>query len=101
MLSIMTAEHVYVSTACHHGLHGSCRQTCKFCDTSCACTQCQHPAPEDAVPWVDQARSLAADLLALVPSPLLAAAGLQRRITDDPDLFWIRGETQPPGHWRQ
>lgn len=31
------AAHVYVSTACHHGLHDRCRQSCKFCAVACAC----------------------------------------------------------------
>ncbi len=31
------AKHVYVSTACQHGLHDRCRQQCKFCETPCLC----------------------------------------------------------------
>lgn len=30
-------DHFYVSTACQHGLHRRCRQTCKFCHTPCIC----------------------------------------------------------------
>jgi predicted site-specific integrase-resolvase len=30
-------SHVYVSTACQHGLHGECREKCKFCGNSCQC----------------------------------------------------------------
>lgn len=29
--------HIYLSTACHHGIHSECRQQCKFCGTTCAC----------------------------------------------------------------
>ena len=27
--------HDYLSTACHHGLCGDCRVTCKFCKAQC------------------------------------------------------------------
>lgn len=33
----MAEEHDYLSTACHHGLHDRCRQSCKFCGTKCQC----------------------------------------------------------------
>jgi hypothetical protein len=33
-----TGEHHYLSTACHHELHESCRRTCKFCEAECLCT---------------------------------------------------------------
>lgn len=36
-------EHVYISTACYHGLHDRCRQSCKFCSTPCQCS-CGHKA---------------------------------------------------------
>lgn len=36
-------EHVYISTACYHGLHDRCRQSCKFCSTPCRCS-CGHKA---------------------------------------------------------
>lgn len=31
------ATHVYVSTACLHGLHDRCRLQCKFCPSTCHC----------------------------------------------------------------
>lgn len=35
----MDAEiHVYLSTACFHELHESCRETCKYCSIPCVCT---------------------------------------------------------------
>lgn len=36
--------HHYLSTACYHGHHNQCRQTCKFCPAECRCT-C-HPLTE-------------------------------------------------------
>lgn len=30
-------DHLYVSTACQHGLHGHCRERCKYCDALCLC----------------------------------------------------------------
>lgn len=50
-------EHSYVSTACEHGLHGRCRRTCKFCDSSCICL-C-HRGVEAEVSAVDDARAVA------------------------------------------
>lgn len=41
----MTDGHAYVSTACEHRLHASCRQVCKFCPTSCRC-ECHAPVVE-------------------------------------------------------
>lgn len=32
-----TRRHVYVSTACQHELHATCRLTCKFCAAPCRC----------------------------------------------------------------
>jgi hypothetical protein len=92
--------HAYVSTACHHGECGTCRNTCKYCNVPCS-HGC-HPASGTALPepWVDQARGIARDLLRYglstgeaVPPDLL------HRITDDPALFWLRGEAAPPGEW--
>lgn len=34
----MARKHRYVSTACLHGLHSRCRDTCKFCGEPCHCT---------------------------------------------------------------
>jgi len=92
--------HAYVSTACHHGECGACRNTCKYCDAPCS-HGC-HPAsgPPLPEPWVDQARDIARELLRCglgtgeaVPPELL------HRIASDPALFWLRGETAPPGKW--
>lgn len=33
----MTDGHAYVSTACQHALHATCRATCKFCPAACRC----------------------------------------------------------------
>lgn len=30
--------HVYLSTACLHGLHDKCRETCKYCQAKCICS---------------------------------------------------------------
>lgn len=95
--------HHYVSTACLHGLcDGRCRATCKFCDAPCE-HDC-HPQRGDAVlpvPWVDQARDLTREMFAAVqaaPGDVLPDE-LRQRIAADPDLFWLRGEEQPPGQW--
>lgn len=29
--------HDYLSTACYHGAHASCRIRCKYCDVGCRC----------------------------------------------------------------
>jgi hypothetical protein len=91
--------HVYVSTACFHGEHGACRNTCKYCDESCACTSCDHAAVRNLPePWVDQARGIAAELLdAIYPADV--PDDLAQRIVSDAALFWLRGEATPPGEW--
>ena len=30
-------NHPYLSTACYHELHESCRLQCKFCEATCVC----------------------------------------------------------------
>lgn len=97
------APAAYISTACLHGLcdkKGACRQTCKFCDESCACpchSGSAAPLPE---PWVDQARNIARELLRYGLSASEAVPPeLLHRINDDPALFWLRGEEAPPGEW--
>lgn len=96
----MAVTHEYISTACLHGQHGSCRKTCKFCDASCRCRQCHWDVSADAVPepWVDQARKMASDLLAILP-PAYIPEHLRQRIAEEPALFWLRGEVQPDGVW--
>lgn len=32
------AQRHYLSTACFHDLHSSCRLQCKYCDTKCSCS---------------------------------------------------------------
>lgn len=49
--------------------------------------------------WVDQARAIARELLAVLPMRNLPL-DLMARVGDDPDLFWLRGEEVPPGTWR-
>jgi hypothetical protein len=29
--------HIYLSTACLHGLHDKCREWCKYCGNKCVC----------------------------------------------------------------
>ena len=93
--------HAYVSTACVHGECGACRNTCKYCDASCA-HPC-HPATAGGLPepWVDQARDIARELLRYgLGKNEAVPPGLLRRIGSDPALFWLRGEAVPPGEWR-
>ncbi|WP_329521193.1 hypothetical protein [Spirillospora sp. NBC_01491] len=104
--------HRYLSTACQHEaddgnpeLHGSCRQTCKWCNASCMCRR--HPAADAAAHpphWLDQARGVALRLYGH-----LQARGvdlddvdphLARAFREDPAMFWVRGEVLPPGEWR-
>jgi len=40
------SAHRYVSTACHHELHGECRMVCKFCPARCLCS-CHAPLEAD------------------------------------------------------
>lgn len=101
-------SHDYVSTACLHegedpALHGSCRKTCKFCDAPCQCPR--HAPGEGQAPaegWVDQSRSVARELLdmARTAEALHGLSAFERRLRDDPRLFWLRGEERPPGEWR-
>lgn len=95
-----TSQHEYISTACLHGLCGSCRNTCKYCGTSCQ-HDCHPATGTEQVSPVDQARGIARELLeAARPGALLGIGpGLWRRIQADPDLFWLRGEEVPPGTW--
>jgi len=92
------SRHAYLSTACFHGEHGACRNTCKYCDAPCSCGGCDHASARDLPePWVDQARNVAVPLLgALGPD---VPGELRKRIASDPGLFWLRGETKPPGEW--
>lgn len=41
-------RHRYLSTACLHGLHETCRLTCKFCAEPCLC-EC-HGGPDPLLP---------------------------------------------------
>lgn len=83
--------HVYISTACLHGQCGSCRNTCKYCDSPCRCPLpgCTHRHPGDTTPvsWVDQARGVAAELLHLTRLAGWLPDELAGRIAADPDLF--------------
>lgn len=100
MTGAAAAPHVYISTACHHGEHGKCRNTCKYCDAPCACRECDHASARDLPElWVDQARGIAAELYALL-GPDALPGELRERISTGPALFWLRGETMPPGEWR-
>lgn len=42
------SEHIYVSTACLHGLHDKCRLICKYCNSPCECADCDHSDLEKA-----------------------------------------------------
>jgi hypothetical protein len=92
--------HSYVSTACFHTQHGACRNTCKFCGTSCSCS-CHPDGAQSVMSWVDQARDVARELLlALRDVPGQIPIELLDRVLHDRNLFWLRGEEQPPGIWR-
>ncbi len=95
----MSGPHTYISTACFHGECRSCRQTCKYCDASCG-HGC-HPAGEENLPepWVDQARQIARQLYAHVLTYGVLPPDLVRRVSDNPGLFWLRGEEKPAGTW--
>jgi len=74
--------HVYVSTACLHGLHDRCgvqqlgrgdlsAPHCKYCDAVCACTDCDHRAQErDEESLLGQLRA-AATRTDPVPRPVI------------------------------
>lgn len=99
----MTADiHEYISTACLHRICGTaCRQTCKFCDVPCLCPCHRNGIPARPEPWVDQARGIARELLSLTLGGEVIPPDLLRRVEADPELFWLRGEEQPPGEWRE
>lgn len=50
-------DHEYVSTACQHGVHSRCAQTCKFCGVPCRCG-CEHSAADEEVLRVHLERAL-------------------------------------------
>lgn len=100
------AKHAYLSTACFHEaqgspeLHDACRLTCKYCNAPCRCPNHPGQFAREVIPWVDQARGIARELLdASLSGPV--PPGLLRRIADDPDLFWLRSEVPPPGTWHE
>ena len=101
--------HHYLSTACYHeadngdpALHAACRAACKFCDVPCCCPghRAGEPAAGAAASGVGQARSVARELYEHVLTHGILPAGLACRVSDDPGLFWLRGEERPPGRWR-
>lgn len=87
-----SAQHAYLSTACRHGECGSCRNTCKFCESPCQ-HGCHLGVTRGQVAAVDQAREIARELYQAAD---ITSDRLRTRIDDDPALFWLRGE-QPPG----
>jgi hypothetical protein len=99
----------YLSTACAHQLfddqgetRAPCRSQCKWCGRSCKGPD--HPLPDGEQPHpVDQARDIARELLAAIWGPAVSGGvlspDLYQRIRHDSDLFWLRGEEQPPGQW--
>jgi hypothetical protein len=109
-----TGAHEYLSTACWHELndgrpelHGSCRASCKFAPGGPEYCVCPNHPENDGSPapqsWVDQARDAARRLLTVLESGgalTVRDPELSRLIRTDPDLFWLRGEEQPPGEWR-
>ena len=94
----MSIAHLYVSTACIHSEHGSCRNTCKFCGDPCVCP-CHPGGAQAAEPLspVDQARNVARALYAQLRSDVPVAD--VSAMAGDPSLFWLHGEV-PPGEWR-
>lgn len=96
-------SHDYLSTACAHDQCGSCRNTCKFCGSSCV-HGCHPQTGEQLASPVDQARDVAMELLGVIRAAGLDLDGLApdlaSRLRDDPALFWARGEVQPPGEWQ-
>ena len=80
--------HEYMSTACHHGKCGTCRKTCKYCDSPCRHSCHQDPSATSPLPWVDQARGIAGELLHLVrlagflPDDLVAHAAFRDRVVE-------------------
>ncbi len=91
-------SHDYLSTACLHKDCSGCRLTCKFCDAPClhGCHRGGRALPQ---PWVDQSRAVGLELLAALGDNV--PPELARRISEDPDLFWLRGEIQPDGVWHE
>lgn len=102
MRGLMSASaHEYTSTACLHDECGSCRFTCKYCDSPCRHGCHRTPPAAAPVPWVDQARDIVGELLHLTRLAGFLPDELAARISTDPDLFWLRGEVQPDGTWRE
>ena len=100
---VLRGRHHYLSTACFHeaadgdpDLHAACRARCKFCTARCACGR--HPEADGAPATnpVDQARDIAHVLYGRLLDCSAISPELAARIAGDPDLFWLRGEVQPP-----
>ena len=111
----MTANHDYLSTACWHELHddqparhADCRASCKFGRKGPEYCRCPNHTEEELraspVSWVDQARGMALRLLAACHAAEVDLTAVDRHmaraIAEDPAFFWLRGEEQPPGEWR-
>jgi hypothetical protein len=111
----VTAVHEYLSTACWHelnddrpALHAKCRASCKYGENGPEFCRCPNHTEDELkaspVSWVDQARGIALRLLAVCDAVGVDLAAedrhLARAIAEDPALFWLRGEEQPPGEWR-
>lgn len=104
-----TGDHVYLSTACWHArsdsnpdLHTACRNVCKYCPRPCGC-DCHPKAGTQTgrLSPVDQARDVARELLTVMRASYEGVPKeLWMRIENDPNLFWLRGEEQPPGEWQ-
>ena len=107
------ATHDYLSTACWQeandgkpDLHGSCRAVCKFGGVPEFCRCPNHAEGEKpSVSNVDQARGVARRMLDHLTTLGADFEALDvefaRALREDPALFWLRGEVQPDGVWRE
>ena len=74
-------KHIYMSTACQHGLHDRCRKQCKFCEAKCSCSchkggdaNCQNQSVEPATsPDVKRGH----ESLGSNPAPSVAKGGAE------------------------
>lgn len=74
-MTTLKEKHAYLSTACHHGEHGKCRVSCKYCPATCWC-QCHKLTPKPPFTRSEKAMFVMCGLLVVIVILLLFAIPL-------------------------